>query len=99
VLKGVEPHPVISLSIRDAETIVTTAQVQKGSDLVGKTLGKMRLATMSGMWIVAIKRDRRYIYGPDEDTQVLEGDVMFARGPVESEEYLRDLASGKERLG
>jgi uncharacterized protein with PhoU and TrkA domain len=99
VLKGVEPHPVISLSIRDAETIVTTAQVTEGSDLINKTLGQMRLATMSGMWVVAIKRDRRYIYGPDEDTLVLEGDLMFARGPFDSEEYFRDLASGKERLG
>jgi len=98
VLKGVEPHPVISLSIRDAETIVTTAQVQAGSDLIEKTLGQMRLATSSGMWVVAIKRERRYIYGPDENTMLQEGDLLFARGPVESEEYLRDLASGKERL-
>ncbi|QLH75715.1 MAG: PhoU family transcriptional regulator [Methanomassiliicoccales archaeon] len=98
VLKGVEPHPVISLSIREAETIVTTAQVSENSDLANKTLGQVKLASISGMWVVAIKRDRRYIYGPDENTEILPGDLLFARGPYDSEEWFRDLASGKERL-
>lgn len=99
VMKSVEPHPVIKMSIRDSEVTITTALVAEGSDLVDKTLGESRLASQSGMWAVAIKRERKYIYGPDESTLVLAGDTLIAKGPKDGEEYFKDLASGKAHLG
>ena len=98
VMKNVEPHPVIKMSIREAEVTIATATVMEGSDLADKTLGESRLASQSGMWVVAIKRDRKYIYGPDQDTSVLVGDTMIVRGPRDGEEYFKDLASGKVRM-
>ncbi|OPY31295.1 MAG: TrkA-C domain protein [Methanomassiliicoccales archaeon PtaU1.Bin124] len=98
VLRGVEPHPVISLSIRDADSSISRAQVQDGSDLAGHTLGELKLASQTGMWVVAIKRDRRYIYGPDADTKLLPGDLLMVRGPTDGEEYFKDVASGTEKL-
>ena len=93
-----EPHPVIRLSIKDADTTITLAEVKPGSDLVGKSLGKMRLASQSGMWVVAVKRDRKYIYGPDKNAVLEVGDVIISRGPPDAEEYFHDLCSGEERL-
>ncbi len=93
-----EPHPVIRLSIKDADTTITLAEVKPGSDLVGKSLGKMRLASQSGMWVVAVKRDRKYIYGPDKNAVLEVGDVVISRGPPDAEEYFHDLCSGEERL-
>jgi uncharacterized protein with PhoU and TrkA domain len=98
VMKNVEPHPVIKMSIRDSEVTIATATVGEGSDLGDRTLGESRLASQSGMWVVAIKRDRRYIYGPDEDTVVLVGDTLIVRGPQDGEEFFKDLASGRARL-
>jgi uncharacterized protein with PhoU and TrkA domain len=98
VLRGVEPHPVISLSIRDADSIISRAQVQEGSDLTGHTLGELKLASQSGMWVVAIKRDRKYIYGPEADTKIMAGDLLVVRGPADGEEYFRDVASGAEKF-
>lgn len=93
-----EPHPVIRLSIKDADTTITLAEVKPGSDLAGKSLGKMRLASQSGMWVVAVKRDRKYIYGPDKNAVLEVGDVVISRGPPDAEEYFHDLCSGEERL-
>jgi len=93
-----EPHPVIRLSIKDADTTITLAEVKEGSDLVGKTLGKMRLASQSGMWALAIKRGRKYVFGPDKSTTVEVGDVIISRGPPDAEKYFQDLCHGKERL-
>ncbi len=93
-----EPHPVIRLSIKDADTTITLAEVKPASDLVGKSLGKMRLASQSGMWVVAIKRDRKYLYGPDKNATLEIGDVVIARGPPDAEQYFQDLCSGEERL-
>jgi uncharacterized protein with PhoU and TrkA domain len=97
-LREDEPHPVIRLSIKDADTIITLAEVKEGSDLVGATLGKVRLASQSGMWVVAIKRDRKYVYGPNKSTKLELGDVIISRGPPDAEEYFQDLCSGKEHL-
>ncbi|NLX46966.1 MAG: PhoU family transcriptional regulator [Euryarchaeota archaeon] len=93
-----EPHPVIRLSIKDADTTITLAEVKPGSDLIGKSLGKMRLASRSGMWVVAVKRDRKYLYGPEKDAVIEEGDVVISRGPPDAEKYFQDLCSGEERL-
>ncbi len=91
-------HPVIQLSIRDSDVIITTAVVEESSDLAGSTLGRVKLATNSGMYVIAIRRGRRYIYGPDRDTAIMEGDLLFARGPFDGEQYFRDLSSGMEHL-
>jgi len=93
-----EPHPVIRLSIKDADTIITLAEVKEGSDLVGRTLGSMRLASQSGMWVVAIKRGRKYLYGPEKDAKLEVGDVVISRGPPDAEKYFQDLCLGEERL-
>lgn len=98
VHRDIAPHPVIQLSLRDSDVIITTAIVQTGSDLAGSTLGRVRLATNSGMYIIAIRRGRRYIYGPDRDTAVMEGDLLFARGPPDGEQFFRELANGEEHL-
>ncbi len=98
VLRDVEIHPVIQMSLRDSDVIITTAQVAEDSSLAGHTLGELRLASQSGMWVIAIRRGRKYIYGPDETTEIGAGDLLFARGPEDAEQYFKDLALGKEHL-
>jgi uncharacterized protein with PhoU and TrkA domain len=98
VLRDVEPHPVIQLSLRDSDVIITSAQVSENSDLAGHTLGQVKLASHSGMWVIAIRRGRKYIYGPDQHTELAAGDTLFARGPEDGEEYFKNLASGRERV-
>ena len=98
VRSDLPPHPVIELSLRESDVIITTATVSANSDLAGSTLGAVKLATNSGMYLIAIRRGRRYIYGPDRDTMLMEGDLLFARGPLDAEQYFRDLAAGVEHL-
>jgi uncharacterized protein with PhoU and TrkA domain len=98
VRRDVPPHPVIQLSLRETDVIITAVNVGEGSDLAGATLGSVKLATNSGMYVIAIRRGRRYIYGPDRNTPIMEGDTLYARGPEDGEQYLKDLASGKEHL-
>lgn len=98
IRRDVPPHPVIQLSLRDSDVIITAVNVAEGSDLDGATLGKVRLATNCGMFVIAIRRGRRYIYGPDRRTTMMEGDTLYARGPPDGEQYLRDLAGGLEHL-
>jgi len=93
VLRDIERNPVVSLSLQDSKVTIASVSVAMGSTLAGKSLGEVKLASQSGMWVIAIKRDRRYIYGPDENTILNKGDLLIARGPKEGEVVLRKMAA------
>ena len=82
-------HPVVQLSLRESEVIITSAVVDENSDLADTTLGAIKLATNTGMRIIAIKRGRKYFYGPDMHSSIKAGDLLFASGPEDGEEYFK----------
>ncbi len=94
VLRDIEPHPVVAAALKESDTAITTVKVPAASPAAGRTLGEMKLASETGMWVIAIRRGERWIYGPDENTRVEPGDLLIARGPVEGEEELRHYIGG-----
>ena len=97
VLRDVDPHPIIRESIRESDVIISSIDIFPGSILVDRTLGEKRVATNSGMWVFAIKREKGWIFGADENTRLKAGDVLFARGPEDGEEVLKGVASGNRK--
>ena len=97
VLRGLGEHPVIQMSIQESEVTIERATVSDDSILVGKKFGDIRLGSISGMYVIAIKRGNQFIYGPDKFTTINAGDVLIARGPEESADYFIDLATGEAR--
>ena len=70
----------LKLDLREAEETLTRATVSAESPMAGRTLGAIELETETGMWVIAIRRDRSWIYDPDHSTRIRAGDVVFARG-------------------
>ena len=97
VLRGLGEHPVIQMSIQESEVTIEKATVSDDSILVGKKFGDIRLGSISGMYVIAIKRGNQYIYGPNKFTEIKAGDVLIARGPEESADYFIDIATGAEK--
>lgn len=95
VLRDIEPHPILEISLRESDVIITKAKIREKSILAEKTLGDLKLASECGMWVIAIKRGTKWIYGPDENTKMERGDILIARGPANSEQIFLDLATGK----
>jgi uncharacterized protein with PhoU and TrkA domain len=95
VLREIEPHPILSRSIRESEVIIVSVKVHPNSIFCNKTLGKIRLASETGMWVIAIRRKNKMLFGPDENTVIKPRDVLFTRGPVSSESTIRKAAAGK----
>jgi uncharacterized protein with PhoU and TrkA domain len=91
VLRGIEPHPVLQLSIRDAEETVAYVPVAKGSPLVDKTLTEARIPEETGMWILAIRRGNKSIR-PKPDSRIEVGDVLIASGYAGGVESLKKLS-------
>ena len=95
VLRDIEPHPIVKMSFRESDVIISKAQVMDGSNLANCTLGKLRLASETGMWVIAIRRGAEWLFGPDENTNIRVGDILIVRGPNDSERGFLKLARGK----
>ncbi|MCK4634219.1 hypothetical protein KAT42_05235 [Candidatus Bathyarchaeota archaeon] len=94
VLRGLHPHPILRLAIKEAEETVVRVQVSPGSSLVGETLRKAQIQEKTGLWILAIRRGDAWIR-PKPSTVMVEDDVLIASGYAEGEEDLEKLASNR----
>jgi uncharacterized protein with PhoU and TrkA domain len=92
VLRGIEPHPILKLTIREAEETVVQACVTQDSLLVGKSLKEARVHEETGMWVLVIKRDDKCVR-PRGDSKIAVGDVLVASGYAEGADALKKLAS------
>ena len=98
VLRGGEPHPVLSMVIQDAEETVETAELGEGSLLKGKAMKEARIPEETGMWVLVVKRGDRWIR-PRPDLVLHVGDVVIASGYAEGEEDFQGLVRGKPSSG
>jgi uncharacterized protein with PhoU and TrkA domain len=92
VLRGIEPHPILTVAIKEAAETVTQACVTADSPLVGKTLKEARVSEETGMWVLVIKRKEQCLR-PRADSRIKEGDILVASGYAEGAEDLKKLAS------
>ena len=92
VLRGIEPHPILKLTIKEAEETVAQACVTDDSSLVGKTLKEARVHEETGMWVLVIKRNDKCLR-PRGDSRIASGDVLVASGYAEGADDLKRLAS------
>jgi uncharacterized protein with PhoU and TrkA domain len=92
VLRGIEPHPILQLTIKEAEETVTQACVTADSPLVGKSLKEARIHEETGMWVLVIKRKDQCLR-PRADSKILAGDILIASGYAEGVDDLNKLAS------
>ncbi|MCX8153566.1 MAG: PhoU family transcriptional regulator [Candidatus Bathyarchaeota archaeon] len=95
VLRGIEPHPILKLTIREAEETVTQVCVTEGSPLVNRTLREARVHEATGMWILVIRRGGKSLR-PKPDTVIQLGDILLASGYAEGVEDLKKLASPEQ---
>jgi len=95
VLRGIEPHPVLKLAIKEAEETVAQACVTSDSLLVGKTLKEARVHEETGMWVLVIKRGGKPLR-PKGDSRIEAGDILIASGYAKGVGVLRKLASPEE---
>ena len=87
-------HPLINEVILESEETIGRAIVAPESILVGKTLEELDLPANTGVWVIAIRRGKRWIFDPDEDTRIMPGDIIIGRGTRTALDYLKEIARG-----
>ncbi|ASJ15901.1 potassium channel protein [Thermococcus chitonophagus] len=98
VLEGVELHPIIKETILEGEEVIGRIVVSPDSILVGRTLGELELASNTGVWIIAVRRGKRWIFGPDKEFKIRAGDILIGRGTRTSIDQLKEIARGVIRV-
>ncbi len=84
--------------LRHAEEITARIRLREGNQLASRRLDGLALPAETGMWVIAIRRDVDYIYGPSGDEVLQENDVLFLQGPREGVDLVREIA-GAEAYG
>ena len=92
-----DPHPVIAAALAEADEIVSDAVVIGGSPAQGRELRELSLETETGMYVLAIQREGRWIYRPRSTRQLSAGDRLLVTGPEEGALRLRAL-TGDDRV-
>lgn len=95
VLRDITVHPVLAESILESGTSIAREVIMGESILSGKRLRDTSLATDTGWFAIVVKRGSKWIIGPDGETVLEPGDIIFARGPLESRGHLCRLCRGK----
>jgi len=88
---GIPVELVADLS--DAEEVSHRVLVSEGSHLAHRPLSAHELPVQTGMRVMAIKRERKWITDVHGDIVITPGDVMFLRGSPDGITRLRELAA------
>jgi uncharacterized protein with PhoU and TrkA domain len=97
VLKDLGVPSQLRDDLRHAEEVVARVRLRDDNLIEGKTLEELALPSETGMWIIAIRRDVEWIFGPGGDEVLAAGDVLFLQGPEEGVDLLRELAGAPRR--
>jgi len=95
VLLNISVHPTIHSAFKKTEEIVGRIKVREGSVMINKTFKDLELETRIGVDVIALRRGRNWILNPNKKIKLQIGDILIARGSVESIEFLDKLSSGK----
>jgi uncharacterized protein with PhoU and TrkA domain len=93
----VDKRPFLSFILREAEEKIKRLTLNEGSDMVGRSIGELGVESETGMRIIAIKRGKRWIYDPEEDTGLKASDTLIVRGTDDGYDILRSFATGEEK--
>lgn len=95
VKRDVELHPVLRNAIKEADETIVRMAIGKKSEMIGKSLDQLKLATKTGMQIFGLRRGTKWINKVGKKTIIQGNDVVIARGPREGVEPLKKLADFK----
>ncbi len=94
VLKDLGVPRELRDDLRHASETVARVKVRDDNQLSGQMLRDISLPGRTGMWVIAIRRDVEWLFGPDGEEVVQAGDVLFLQGPAEGIDLVRELAGG-----
>lgn len=95
VLKEIGIHPIVRKAFEQVEERLARAIVEPNSILANKKLEDLELAAKIGVDVIAIRRRREWTIDPNYEEEIMEGDILIARGAPHGIDELKALAAAK----
>ncbi|MEJ5327935.1 MAG: TrkA C-terminal domain-containing protein [Candidatus Bathyarchaeia archaeon] len=80
VTRKIGVHPIVGEIFEKVEERLMKATVKEGSEIIGKQIGELNLASEMGVDIIAIRRNKDWIINPSKRERIFLGDVLITRG-------------------
>ncbi len=96
ILRNMSIHPIIKTAIDEAEEKTDMVKIAKKSILDGHKLGNLNLPANIGTWVLAVKRNKKWVVPPNKSTQVKAGSTLVVRGSEEGIEMFRKMAGAQK---
>jgi len=77
--------------LRHADEIIGRVRVREDAPCIGRSLRELLLPSETGMWLMAVRRGDEWVFDPDADTVLSEGDVLLFHGPEDGVNLLREV--------
>jgi len=87
------------LDREDFEEAILNVRIKPSSVLKDKALKDLQLETETGMHVLVVKRGTQWLYSPDKDERLREGDLVITSGPTEGIPAFCKLATCMEYKG
>jgi uncharacterized protein with PhoU and TrkA domain len=97
VLKDLGVPAELRDDLRHATEVTARVRIRPENELATASLRELALPARTGMWVIAIRRDVDWVFGPEGDEVLREGDVLFLQGPREGVDEVRVLAGALPR--
>ncbi len=91
VEEGEEMHPILAMALGESDEVITRVPVAPGAFLDGRTLAEAELELETGFYLLAIRREGRFLYRPRGRVRLQAGDELIASGPDEGQDRLAEL--------
>ncbi|OYT60391.1 potassium transporter TrkA [Euryarchaeota archaeon ex4484_178] len=92
----ISARPFLPSLFLKADEKIHVVRVYPGSTIVNRTLGELNIEAESGVRVIAIKRGRGWIYDPEDNVRIKEGDILIVRGTEDGYHFLDRVARGEE---
>lgn len=80
---------------REMDERILTLKIPDHSPMNRKTISEFNIEKETGLRVIAIRREKRWIYGPEGDQKLFSGDMLILNGVDEGITRLKELAEGK----
>lgn len=81
VLRELEIHQTVKEALKGANEKIAKIKTQKDSQLTNQKLKNLQLASKFSIWILAIKRDGKWLLSPEAEDEIKPEDTILIRGP------------------
>ena len=91
VEQGGPTHPVLAAALGERDEVIVRMPVAAGAVADGRGLAELDLEMETGFYLLAVRRDGRYLYRPRGGVVLRAGDELIGSGPDEGRERLAEI--------